>query len=113
MKRFLLSAFLLIFMLIGSIAQEKANNNIELSNEKVGNELIFNTHFNEPLQAGYSIFKHGVKQKSDFRLDNQLQIPSGNETLSIDISSLPKGEYFIELYTNEAGRIFRKIFIKE
>ncbi len=113
MKRFLLSAFLLICLSVFGLAQEKPHKNINIVTENVGEELQLQTSFNQPFIAGYSIFKTVVKQKGDTRIDSQIQIPEGNDSVFIDTSTLPKGEYFIELYTKEKGRIFRSIFIKE
>ncbi len=113
MKRFLFSSILLVLLSTVGLAQEKTHKNIQLNSDKFSSELVLNTTFNQSFTVGYSIFKTAIKQKGDRRLDDRVQIQRGDNDLSIDISSLPKGEYVVELYTKELGRIYRTTFIKE
>ena len=106
---------LLIFLTFGvySFGQEVENPRFNLKQQVVSNQLLLETMPVNEMQIGITIFTANSKDVNDQRLTEQITIYRGKATHAINISDLPSGDYFIEIFQEKIGRIFRKQFTKK
>ncbi len=111
MKKFLLS--IMLICLIGLLhAQEKENPRFSLASTHVTNILELESNPVNTMQLSTYIFTAEDKTTNDARIVTEFEITRGKQVNKIDISTLPSGNYFIEII-DSGKRIYRKLFTKE
>lgn len=111
MKKFLLS--IMLICVIGLLqAQEKENPRFSLVSTQVTNVLELQSNPVNTMHLDTYIFTAENKSVNDTRINTKIDIHRGRQVNKIDISTLPSGDYFIEIIEN-GKRIYRKLFTKE
>lgn len=95
------------------MAQEKENPRFKLLDNVVTSTLKFESSPVYTTDIQVYIFTAEDKRINNTKIAKELTILRGKTTHSINVSSLPIGNYIMEIIQKGKGRIYKKLFTKE